>query len=364
MVRFCRALNATTAISAANQSQLIGQLAQQYDPRVGRTIRVMLAAVGVVAAIACSGGLSASASSAPQRAQVWRATSGARVSLAPLLGAGEAGWCMQTITYMVTATGSQSSRACPDPPTKTGPVFAEACNGGGREKGAIVFVLTQGDVASVSIAGGARIPTTTNSTLPDGLRAVSLEAPEYAAKFDFFRHCPAVSAFDGSGNAIRTQAKRGFPLRVRLHSRTWEHPEHPPVGACELDATKLRLGTVAWSGAMATGIRSVPRLLGQAFLSCASTEYIHSGGHYISAAILLDALHPGATPPPLPEMTPLAGHPGVFEVPGSEVSGLAAWMVARRIPGAWLVVTEETPNGRVVPVELLEHLQATIHPGG
>jgi len=330
---------------------------------MGRAAGVILAVFGVVVAIACSGGHSASASSEPRGAQVWRAAPGARVSLAPLLGAGEAGWCMQTITHMVTATGSRASRACPDPPTSTGPIFAESCNGGG-EKGAIVFVLTQGDVASVSIAGGARIPTTTNSTLPDGLRAASLEAPEYRAKFDFFRHCPAVSAFDGSGNAIRTKAKRGSPLSIRLHSRTWEHPKHPPVGACELDATKLRLGTVAWTGALATAIRSVPRLLGQAFLSCASTEYIHSGGHYISAAILLDALHPGATPPPLPEITPLAGHRGVFEVPGSEVPGLAAWMVARRIPGAWLVVTEETPNGRVVPVELLENLRATIHPGG
>jgi hypothetical protein len=329
--------------------------------RVGRTLGVALAVVGVVTATACSGGLSAAASSEPGDTFQWGAAPGARVSLAPLLGAGEAGWCMQTITHMVTATGSRSSRACPDPPTSTGPIFAETCNGGGREKGAIAFVLTQRDVASVSIAGGARIPTTTNSTLPDGLRAASLQAPEYQAKPDFFRHCPAVSAFDSRGNAIRTQAKRGSPLMVRLHIRRWEHPEHPPVGACELDATKLRLGTVAWSGAMATGIRSVPRLLGQAFLSCASTEYIHSGGHYISAAILLDALHPGVTPPPLPEMTPLAGHPGVFEVPGSEVSGLAAWMVARRIPGAWLVVTEETPNGRVVPVELLENLQATIH---
>jgi len=330
---------------------------------MGRTVGVILAVFGVVVATACSGGLSAAASSKPRDTFQWGAALGARVSLAPLLGAGEAGWCMQTITHMVTATGSRSSRACPDPPTSTGPIFAETCNGDGREKGAIVFVLTQGDVASVSIAGGARIPTTTNSTLPDGLRAASLEAPEYTAKFDFFRHCPAVSAFDGSGNAIRTQAKRGFPLRVRLHSRRWEHPKHPPVGACELDATKLRLGTVAWSGAMATGIRSVSRLLGQAFLSCASTEYIHSGGRYISAAILLDALHPGATPPPLPEMTPLAGHPGVFEVPGSEV-GLTGWMVARRIEGAWLVVTEETPEGRVVPVELLENLQATVHLGG
>jgi hypothetical protein len=55
-------------------------------------------------------------------------------------------------------------------------------------------------------------------------------------------------------------------------------------------------------------------------------------------------------------MKTLAGHPGVFEAQSSE-----GRMVARRIPGAWLVVTEETTSGLAVPVELLEHLRATIH---
>ena len=287
----------------------------------------------------------------------WRATPGARVSLVPALAAGQAGWCMQTVTRIVTGDVTDSSRACPEPPTSTGPVFAEVCEGsGGGVNGAIVFVLTQSDVASVSIAGGKRIPTTTNSTLPEGLRAASLRAPEYVPKPDFFRQCPAVMPFDAGGKAIAKQTKRGVPLAARLPRRTWAHPEPLPRGVCELAATGLPLGTVAWEGAVATRVTPVPRLPGRALLSCAHIVYAHSGGRYVSAAVLLDASHPGTPPPPLPGMKPLAGHPGVFEAQSSE-----GRIAARRIPGAWLAVTEETPTGQAVPLELLGHLRATIH---
>jgi hypothetical protein len=57
-----------------------------------------------------------------------------------------------------------------------------------------------------------------------------------------------------------------------------------------------------------------------------------------------------------PQRICLAGHPGIFEALGS--SGRKA---ARRIPGAWIVVEEEDMIGLGVPVELLEHLRATIH---
>ncbi len=309
--------------------------------------------VGAITVTACSGGLAAASSKSPG-AYRWRATPGARVSLVPVLDAGRAGWCMQTVTRIVTGNVTSSSRACPEPPTSTGSIFAEECEDG--EDGAIVFVLTQRDVASVSIAGSRRIPTTTNATLPDGLRAASLQAPEYEPKLSYLRHCPTIVAFDASGNAIASPARHGIPLAARLPRRTWAHPERLPQGVCELTATRLRLGTVAWEGAVVTRITAVPRLLGRALLSCARTVYIHSGGHYVSAAALLDASHPGTPPPPLPGMKPLAGHLGVFEAQSSE-----GRMVARRIPGAWLVATEETPIGLAVPVELLEHLRVTIH---
>jgi hypothetical protein len=52
-------------------------------------------------------------------------------------------------------------------------------------------------------------------------------------------------------------------------------------------------------------------------------------------------------------MEPVADHPGILEVlPGT---------FARRIRGAWLAVREQEKIGPSVPLELLEHLRATVH---
>jgi hypothetical protein len=86
------------------------------------------------------------------------------------------------------------------------------------------------------------------------------------------------------------------------------------------------------------------------------TTFIYREENHLRAAVLLDALQLGITPPPLPDMRPIAGHPGIFAAPGSQGE-----TVARRIRGAWLVVEEQDGIGLRVPVELLEHLRATIH---
>lgn len=97
------------------------------------------------------------------------------------------------------------------------------------------------------------------------------------------------------------------------------------------------------------------RLLGWALLTCVSTTYIHSEGHYITAAILLDTSHSSAPPPPLPELTSLPGHPGVCEPQSAEGA-----VVARCTARAWLLTMEETPEGLAVTVRLVEQLKATI----
>jgi len=90
-------------------------------------------------------------------------------------------------------------------------------------------------------------------------------------------------------------------------------------------------------------------------MSCVDITYFYLGEHALTAAVLLNASHPGATPPLLPGMEPLAGHPGIFKAPDAQE------MAARRIPGAWLVVEENDGIGLGVPLELLEHLRATVH---
>jgi hypothetical protein len=70
--------------------------------------------------------------------------------------------------------------------------------------------------------------------------------------------------------------------------------------------------------------------------------------------VLLDAAHPGSTPALLPAMQPLAGHPGVFRGPGVEGE-----TIARRIPGAWLLVAKG--KGLQQRLLVLSHIHVSVH---
>jgi len=264
-------------------------------------------------------------------------------------------------------TARSRQRSCPDPPTSSGPIYAETCSVAREVSGTPaepkwtvhgleVFVLTTSQVASVSIAGGVRVPTVAGTTLPDRLRAAALWRPgeEFVPGFD--KHCPAVAAFDISGATIPSQDGAEVPLRDSpLPTTTWERPGRPPRGPCEMQASRLPPNTTARGGMVVRKIVPVRKVLARGFLSCDSTSYVRPEGGFITAAILLDAAKPGAAPPPLPGMHAFAKHPGIFLAPSSERT-----ILARRIAHAWLVVSEETPEGLAAPLALLEHLRAHI----
>ena len=279
---------------------------------------------------------------------VSRPAPNSHVLLVPELQGGTAGWCMAT----ATETATEGSSGCGAPRTSTGPIFAQGdCQGNDTKLD--TFVLTTGEVAAVSVAGGPPIPTHANSTLPDGLRAAAIEVLRNQGKP---WPCPLVTPLAANGRPIRKRGITGKPLLFRLPgTQRWTESAHPPTGVCKLTATHLPRETVAYEGDVATRIRPYRGLLGRALLSCVDTVYINREEHHLTSAVLLNAAHPGAAPPPLPGMRPLAGHPGIYEAPGSE--GKRA---ARRIPGAWLVVEEEDNIGLRVPLELLESLRATI----
>jgi hypothetical protein len=287
------------------------------------------------------------------------------VLLVPELSGGWAGWSLAT-SYQTRTEGSGSGG--PLGRTSTGPILAEeSCDE--SQTGIHLYALTTSEVAAVSVNGGTPIPTTTNATLPDGLRAVAVEVLRHNGHPSIGLHCPRMTPLDADGMPIREAGKRAARLRFanRLPgTKRWtrgvpgEHPgwnaRRPAHGACELRATQLPRETSARWGNVATVIRPEKGLVGQALLSCVDITYFYLGEYALDAAVLLNASHPGAAPPPLPGMKPLAGHPGIFEAPSSDGE-----MAARRIPGAWLVVEENDDIGLRVPVELLEHLLATIH---
>lgn len=308
----------------------------------------------------CSGGVHISAQPRARGRYISRPALGGHVSLAPSLLSGTAGWCMATFSRRPRGGSSASSTSgCEEVPgTSAGPVLAETCPISGRIT--TLYVLTRSDVAAVVVDDGKAIPTTGGSSLAEGLRAAVVEVIgpvlPFRERLERKQLCPAVTSLNRASQPIGQSGVRNKPLIVNLPRKEWKHPTRESRGACRLATRRLPAETMVLDGSVATRIRAVQGLIGNALLSCVDTRYLYRGEHDLTAAVLLDASHPGVTPPPLPAMKPAAGHPGIFEAPGS--SGNIA---VRRIPGAWLAVEEADEVGLRVPIELLEQLQATVH---
>lgn len=317
-------------------------------------VRLLAASLCALLLSSCSNAHGSNAV-ASRPADVSRPIPGAHVVLAPTLEGGVAGLSM-AVTYTAGRRGRAAAGSVSRGLTTTGPIFDEGCYGA---ETTYVAVLTRGDVADVSVAGGAPIPTESNSTLPNGLRGVAIELPSYRIVFPPpgtgypWSPCPRVGGFAANGKPIDERGTIGKPLNVELPRRHWKAPARPASGVCALTATRLPRETRVLEGTMATRLGALLALAAHAFISCAETKYIYMGEHELPAAVLLNAVHPGVEPPGLPGMEPLADHPGVYEV--------APGMFARRIRGAWLAVQERERIGPSVPLELLEHLRATVH---
>jgi hypothetical protein len=308
------------------------------------------------ATLSCIFAVSGCSQSTAQETYVSRPAPNGYVRLVPELKGGWEGWCVAT-GYQTTTEGCGEATT-----TSTGPIIDEA--GCAESETAIhIYALTTSEVAAVSVYGGSPIPTTTNSTLPNGMRAAAVEVIRHNGHPDIRGGgalCPRLAPLDARGVLVRSTERPGRPQLVELPDGLhWERPMRPSKGDCGLTMTRPFGETVAIEGDVATQIgqiRPYRGLLGKAFLSCVDTVYVYHEDHHLTAAVLLSASHPGVTPPPLPGMRRLAGHPGIFEAPGSEGE-----RVARRIPGAWLIVEEEDRIGLRVPVEILDCLRASVH---
>jgi hypothetical protein len=310
--------------------------------------RIMNQIVLALCVLVCMAWSSSCASVRADDRYITRPLPNAQVLLVPELQGGRVGWCMATIVG-----GAEGSSGCGGSPVSTGPIIGEGCEQ--NESRIDLFVLTTSEVKAVSAGGGPQVPTKTNPTLPNGMRAAALEVVRNKG---LPSGCREVTPLNASGVPIRGRGKRRIRLAFTLpDTRHWTEPRLPPPGACRLTVSKAMHAMVAYSGEVATKVKPYHGLVGHALLSCLDTIYIYQEEHHLPSAVLLNAEHPGATPPPLPGMSPLVGHRGIFEAPGSEGT-----VVARRIPGAWLVVQEEDGIGLSVPVKLLERLRATIQP--
>jgi hypothetical protein len=292
-----------------------------------------------------------------------------QVLLLPVLTGGSVGWCI------TVAVGG----GCPVSRLKRGPIIAEywtsapgvraigAEDSGPPKRGAMNradgFALTTSNVAAVAVDGSGSITTRREPGLPHGVRAVVLRvqgawAPEVKVPSLFGRPpheapagLPHLIPLDRTGARIPQQSEVGASAIQEIPGRSWKRPASAPRGPCQLRSAPLR-DLVANAGFVSTRPKPVRGLIGRPFLSCASNSYSLEGWQLV-ASVLLDAGHPGSTPAPLPAMRPVSGHPGLVEAPVAEGQALA-----RRIPGAWIVVARGKSLRQRLTV--LEHLQAKL----
>ena len=269
------------------------------------------------------------------------------VVLAPQVLGGEGGWCM------ARPRAAFGLGACEDSPG-VGPILAERWDSMGSGSGSGIAAITEGVavttsvVTSVSVKPGSRIPTRLEAALPGGVRTVSVALRGNTVEFALAK--PRFTPFSSDGRAIPQTGKPAV-LSFKAPVRVWVAPEPESTGLCKIVPSAVD-GLRVLGGRVVTDWMSADGVPGEPFLSCISVRYGVRGSSLL-ASVLLDATHPGAVPGSLPAMKPVAGRRGVFDALGSNGP-----MVARRVPGAWLVVSNG--EGETQRLILLEHVNAQI----
>lgn len=256
-----------------------------------------------------------------------------QIELAPSLTAGSIGWC-ETILYTGIAKlagGSLGDGSCTATPALGSPLFAAS----GQRGNGISYVLSAPQVAAVRVAGKRIVLTRSSKQLPYGYRAAVFTV----SKREFPPHGPLhLTALDEHGNVIPGGDRESPPQE---QTRYWSAPLAAPKGACSI-ATIRDSGVKISEGALVTRMLADPGIIGHAFLSCEqirlSVEGASNGeASRLTAAVLLDAKHPGGPPAMLPGVRPVSGQTGLYTAYGTDRPGPSSF-VARRLPEAWLVV--------------------------
>jgi hypothetical protein len=244
------------------------------------------------------------------------------IEVYPQIQGGLAGWS-DLITFSAAGRLRYGQGTGGGLPVVGAPLFA----GEHVESGRFSYVLTAPEVAAVRLSNRRVILTRTDPRLPFGIRAAVFVSPPHGPN--------TVTALDAAGRPIRYVHTFAPPEPTTF----WRRPQSVARGSCSITAAR-NSGLQADWGHVVTTILADPQILGRAFLSCIDTwYYLHgSPNDAMDAAVLVDATHPGAPPAPLPEMTPVPGHPGIFDREGT----LLGRLTARRIGNAWLVVQGAT----------------------
>ena len=286
-----------------------------------------------------------------------------RVVLLPTGEAGLGGWCLTTLGGSeggrtgCTLGGSSASR---------GPIVAEESRPdilvvGRGAPARTVIVLATSQVAAVSFEGYARVATHADALLPDHIRGAILElhgrtgegqTGELALRVLHMLRNVKIVAWSKDGTPIARTIAKAPALTFSVPSRSWSRGQRVARGVCGINVSGLDVSFR--EGTVMTAVRPHRDVRGREFVNCARLDYRLAGKWFIGADVLLNAAHPGEVPARLPGIRPLPGHSGIFLGAGAEGKELA-----RRIPDAWLLVTQGKDLAQ--RLALLEHLRATVY---
>jgi hypothetical protein len=255
------------------------------------------------------------------------------ISIAPSMQTGVIGWCTALVTYRGAERFDLGTGGCNGAPPALGAPMFGASDGGLGVSG-LSYVFTAPQVAAVRISGGPTILTRTDPRLPFGFRAAVFSLPNRLLRSGG----PVLTALDSAGRPIPGDA---FAEPVTEEASSWKAPGRPAPGACSI-SPRAGAHVALQSGSVLRSATGDPGIVGRAFLPCLNASFTLDGER-LGAAVLLDAREPGQAPGGLPDMQPLAGHPGIFTrqpAMTNLLNGLAdnTDLAARRVKGTWLVV--------------------------
>jgi hypothetical protein len=304
-----------------------------------------------------------------------------QITVTPDMTAGYAGWCTG-ITYSLHGkTGGEGGGACGGGyPTSGSPLFGPDVGGfdlsaPAPQTGDIVDYLLTGPRVEYVRVGRATVAVRHDPDLPagDGVVVFFVSAssppvtvplagqrppyylelyvpphssrdrmPPWLPRKSGLQRVPTLAAIplDRDGSVIPNTAVASYGLastfwQARTAARpgtqqpTYNGPSHPLSGACELGEHGLRALTPEF-GHVVHSIKPVAGVQGAAFLSCIDTEY-YLHGWPLTAAVLLNAAHPGRPVSSIPDTERVAADPGM-------VTGLRSPITALRVGDAWLIV--------------------------
>jgi hypothetical protein len=308
---------------------------QRRRRTAGATLAAGGAAVAIMAALLIGGGGGSTAGApaepspkGPQKLTLvhGRAFLGGRPALMGVtlsLEAGNVGVCVRVVDAG-TCNGPLPSAA--DPVYGEGGIFSPEEKVGAT--GQIDALFTGPGVAAVRVAHLGTFKAQPASGLPPGAKQVVFyrppgsrgtvlppgQGPGLLQDFERARRGPALTEtlLDAAGRAIPVTSSRSF----MLPSSYWQGTQRPPAaGRCAM--TSSFPGARAEWGQAATVIAPDRAITVPGWLPCLHTWFAAGGSSY-ETALLLNAKSPGAPPAPLWDAKPLAGHPGIVEIPPVE----------------------------------------------